>query len=67
MGRFSKKTYIEHVMGKNTSVYFFVIEGTVLVNGKKLLKGDAAEVTDEKNIIIAAEKKSGVLMIEIEE
>jgi len=67
VGRFSKKTYIEHVMGKNTSVYFFVIEGTVLVNGKKLLKGDAAEVTDEKNIIIAAEKKSGVLMIEIEE
>jgi redox-sensitive bicupin YhaK (pirin superfamily) len=47
------------------SVYVFVIEGGVTVNGQSLAKGDQARITDEGELSLTATSDADVLVIDL--
>lgn len=43
----------------------FVIEGQVTVNGKQLKEGDTARIESESNLIVEAEEKAFMMLIDL--
>jgi len=46
--------------------YLFLIEGAVTLNGKPLAQGEAAMITDEEKLDIAASETSELIMMEVQ-
>jgi redox-sensitive bicupin YhaK (pirin superfamily) len=56
---------VKHALAKNRAAYMHVAEGEVTVNGKTLSGGDAAVVSEESKLEIAANKPSQVLLFDL--
>jgi redox-sensitive bicupin YhaK (pirin superfamily) len=56
---------VKHTLAKNRAAWVHVAEGEVTVNGQKLSGGDAAAVTGESKLEIAAAKPSQVLLFDL--
>jgi hypothetical protein len=56
---------VKHSLGADRHAWVHVAEGEVTVNGKKLSGGDAAAVSEEKALEIAATKPSQVLLFDL--
>ena len=62
-GRLEKGTSIHHAI--KSQAYVLASEGEVEINGKKLKKGDGAEITDLETITITALSDAEVLVIDV--
>jgi quercetin 2,3-dioxygenase len=56
---------VKHPLAKNRHAWVHVAEGEVSINGKKLSGGDAAAVSEETKLEIAATKPSQVLLFDL--
>ena len=56
---------LRYEIAQNRQIYFVQIEGTARINGVSLSDGDALEVTQERELIIEATKRSHILFIEM--
>jgi redox-sensitive bicupin YhaK (pirin superfamily) len=56
---------VKHLLGTDRHAWVHVAEGEVTVNGKKLSGGDAAAMSEEKALEIAATKPSQVLLFDL--
>lgn len=66
LGRFDADTRIEYSLRKKENgVYFFVIEGEVIVESERLEKRDAIGIWDTEKISLQAEKSAFLLAIEV--
>lgn len=65
LGDFDKGAEDTYNPKRENGVYVFIISGEADVSGKKLKSGDAAAVTDAKEIKIAALEKSKILVMEV--
>jgi len=66
LGKLDKGKSVSHtVSSANQGTYVFVIEGAIEIEGKSLSSGDAAAITETKNIEIKAKEQSHVLAIEV--
>jgi redox-sensitive bicupin YhaK (pirin superfamily) len=54
-----------HALAPGRNAWVHVAEGEVTVNGQKLQTGDAAAVTNERNIELVGERPSQVLMFDL--
>jgi redox-sensitive bicupin YhaK (pirin superfamily) len=59
-----EKGAVEHPISENNGVYLFLIAGEVQVGNEVLKMGDAAEITDEKELVITPKSPSLCLLIE---
>ena len=46
-------------------VYIQLVDGTLIVNGNKVEKGDALRITNEKNLELIAEKNAKIVLFDI--
>ena len=60
-----KGKQIKHQTSPKRGVYVHVIEGATNVNGQSLNGGDAAKLTEEKEIIISAETDSKIILFDM--
>jgi redox-sensitive bicupin YhaK (pirin superfamily) len=56
---------VKHSLGKDRAAFVHVAEGEVTINGKTLTGGDAAAVSEEGKLEIAASKPSQVLLFDL--
>lgn len=56
---------VKHALGKDRAAFVHVAEGEVTINGKTLSGGDAAAVSEEGKLEIAATKPSQVLLFDL--
>jgi len=56
---------VKHTLGADRHAWVHVAEGEVTLNGKKLVGGDAAAVSEEKTLELAATKPSQVLLFDL--
>lgn len=62
-GRLSSGTTLTHLLRQQA--YLLVSEGSILLNGHPIAKGDGVEITAEKFITLQAQKEAEVLVIEV--
>lgn len=60
-----KGKQINHQASPKRGIYVHVIEGAANVNGQSLNGGDAAKLTEEKEIIISAETDSKIILFDM--
>jgi len=65
LGKLGSGNRVEHKLAPGRQAWVHVAEGEVSVNGKALNGGDAAAVTDEKVIELAANKPAQVLLFDL--
>jgi redox-sensitive bicupin YhaK (pirin superfamily) len=56
---------VEHRLGDGRGVYLYVIEGDIDVNGEGMTTGDAAQVTEEPQVRIAANAASELMLVDV--
>jgi len=56
---------VKHEQKDNRGVYIQIIEGSVSIEGNILANGDAIEITESNQVIIAAEKKSKLILFDV--
>lgn len=56
---------VTHHLGSGRGAYIYLIEGVADLNGHGLETGDAAKITDESQIEVAAEEHSEVIVVEV--
>ncbi len=56
---------VKHGLGKDRHAWVHVAEGEITLNGKKLVAGDAAAVSEETDLQLAATKPSQVLVFDL--
>ncbi len=56
---------LNHEVKNNRGVYIQLVDGTLIVNGKKIKKGDALKITNEKNLELIAEKNTKIVLFDI--
>ena len=65
VGRLSPGVEVAHVNGDGRGIYLYVIEGDVEVNGERLTTGDAAQITEEPALRVAATEASEVILVDV--
>jgi redox-sensitive bicupin YhaK (pirin superfamily) len=65
VSRLTPSTSVEHPLGARRGVYLYVIEGSVTVNGAAMATGDAAKVSDEPVLGIAADATSELILVDV--
>jgi redox-sensitive bicupin YhaK (pirin superfamily) len=65
VSEFDNGITLEYPLKKDRQIYLKVLEGLVNINGQKLHFGDAAEISDEKELIIKAEENSFIMLIDL--
>jgi redox-sensitive bicupin YhaK (pirin superfamily) len=56
---------VEHPLEDGRGLYLYVIEGDVDVNAKRMTTGDAAQITEEPQVRIAANATSELILVEV--
>jgi redox-sensitive bicupin YhaK (pirin superfamily) len=56
---------VEHLLEDGRGLYLYVIEGDVDVNAKRMTTGDAAQITEEPQVRIAANATSELILVEV--
>lgn len=64
-GRLSRGIRIEHPLAMGRHVWVHVARGAMTVNGVELIEGDAAALTDESRIDLAATEDAEVLLFDL--
>lgn len=65
VSEFDNETVLEYTPEKDRQLYLKVLEGSVNINSQKLHFGDAAEISDEKELVIKAEEDSFIMLIDL--
>ena len=58
-------TLTHSIKSLNHGVYLFLIDGEIIVNGEVLKKRDGIGITETPDLVIIAQKKSRVLLLEV--
>lgn len=58
-------TFTYDLQNKNNGVYAFVIEGDITINGEKLNRRDGLAITETDNLVIQADEKAELLLMEV--
>jgi redox-sensitive bicupin YhaK (pirin superfamily) len=61
----SPGTVVTHQMGEGRGVYVYLIEGAATFDGEEVTTGDAAKVTDQAELRIAARDQSEVILVDV--
>jgi redox-sensitive bicupin YhaK (pirin superfamily) len=56
---------VEHPLESGRGLYLYVIEGDVEVNGQRMTTGDAAQITEEPQVRIAANATSELILVDV--
>ena len=65
VSRLNAGASVTHELGDGRGVYLYVIEGDVVVNDEATATGDAAQITDEASIEIAATATSELILVDV--
>jgi quercetin 2,3-dioxygenase len=65
LAKFDGANRLSHTLAPNRHAWVHVAEGDVTVNGKKLSSGDAAAISNEKEIELSADKPAQVLLFDL--
>jgi redox-sensitive bicupin YhaK (pirin superfamily) len=57
---------VSHGFRTNFGGYLFLLDGAITLNGKALSKGEAARITDEPTLEIAAQEQAELIMMEVQ-
>ena len=63
-GNINQGDFVDQVVNRNQA-YVLCSKGKIKINGKEIVKGDGAEITDEKNVKIEALEDAEVLFIDL--
>jgi len=66
LSRLDPGVTVTHDFRPSFGGYLFLIEGAVTLNGKALAQGEAAMITDERRLEIAAGETSELIMMEVQ-
>ncbi len=66
VSRLEQGATVSHAFRPNFGGYLFLIEGSLTLNGKPLARGEAAMITDEDTLEIAATETSELIMVEVQ-
>jgi redox-sensitive bicupin YhaK (pirin superfamily) len=61
----SEGARVEHALGERRGAYLYVIDGDVVANGERMTTGDAAQVTGEPRIDVAANATSELVLVDV--
>jgi quercetin 2,3-dioxygenase len=61
-----KGTELAHALAPGRKAWVQVARGRVLVNGKELVAGDGAALTDERNVTLAGAEPSELLLFDLQ-
>ena len=61
----SPGTEVTHQMGEGRGVYIYLIEGAATFDGEAVATGDAAKVTDQIELRIAARDQSEIILVDV--
>jgi quercetin 2,3-dioxygenase len=56
---------VEHPLESGRGLYVYVIEGDVEVNGQRMTTGDAAQITEEPQVRVAANATSELILVDV--
>jgi redox-sensitive bicupin YhaK (pirin superfamily) len=56
---------VTHAMGDGRGVYAYVIEGAATFDGEDVATGDAAKVTEQAELRIAAREQSELILVDV--
>ena len=66
VSRLTPGTAVSHDLDRDRGVYFYVIAGSVTVNGgERMATGDAARISDEGRLEIVAQEDSELILVEV--
>jgi len=65
VSRLNPGVTVEHPLEKGRGAYLYVIEGDVEVNGQRMTTGDAAQITEEPQVRIAANATSELILVDV--
>lgn len=56
---------VSHVLGEGRGAYLYIIEGDVSVNGSAMAAGDAAQLRDEPDVVLAAASDTELILVDV--
>jgi len=56
---------LNYEVKNNRGVYIQLVDGTLIVNGNKIEKGDALKIINEKNLELIAEKDTKIVLFDV--
>jgi redox-sensitive bicupin YhaK (pirin superfamily) len=65
VSRLNPGAEVAHPLGEGRGAYLYVIEGEAEVNGERMTTGDAAQVTEESEVRIAAAAVTEVVLVDV--
>jgi hypothetical protein len=65
VARLNAGVSVDHHLGAGRGVYLYAIEGAVEANGERMGTGDAAQVTGEERLSIAASDPSELILVDV--
>jgi redox-sensitive bicupin YhaK (pirin superfamily) len=65
LAKLNPKQSVTHNLGAQRHAWVHVADGEVVINGKTLLTGDAAAISDERQIELTATRPSQVLLFDL--
>ena len=65
MASLSPGAEVTHQMGEGRGVYVYLIEGAATFAGEAVTTGDAAKVTDQAELRIAAHDQSELILVDV--
>ncbi|HKX75492.1 MAG TPA: pirin family protein [Acidimicrobiia bacterium] len=65
VGSLESGVEVTHDLASGHGAYVYLIEGAAHLNGGELATGDAAKVTEESNIEVAAQEQSELIVVEV--
>jgi len=65
VSRLNPGVEVEHPLGEDRGAYLYVIEGDADVNGERMTTGDAAQITEEAAVRVAATDVAEVILVDV--
>ena len=65
ISRLNPGVEVEHLLADGRGVYLYVIEGDAEVNGERMRTGDAAQISEEPALRIAASELTELILVDV--
>jgi hypothetical protein len=65
VSRLTAGATVEQPIGSGRGIYLYVIEGDVSVNGERMTTGDAAQISDESALSLAASADTELIAVDV--